>query len=120
MTTAASSSNGLRHLYAEESAKIQQDFARTFDGPTALARRTALVDDLAIRLWKEFISADPAAPEGFTLVALGGYGRRWLFPYSDIDLLFLHGRSDGEETFRDPVRAFSQELWDARLKLSPT
>ena len=119
MTTAASSSNGLRHLYAEESAKIQQDFARTFDGPTALARRTALVDDLAIRLWKEFISADPAAPEGFTLVALGGYGRRWLFPYSDIDLLFLHGRSDGEETFRDPIRAFSQELWDARLNLSP-
>jgi [protein-PII] uridylyltransferase len=119
MTTAASPSNGLRTLYAEESAKIQQEFAHTLDGPAALAQRTALVDDLALRLWKDFISPDIEGPEAFALVALGGYGRRWLFPYSDIDLLFLHARNEGEEKYRNPVRAFSQEIWDARLKLSP-
>src|SRR4051812_43357469 len=119
MTTAASPSNGLRTLYAEESAKIQQDFARNLDGPAALAQRTALVDQLCIRLWQEFIAPDANEPEGFALVALGGYGRRWLFPHSDIDLLFLHSRQDGEQKFRDQVRALSQELWDARLKLSP-
>ena len=43
----------------------------------------------------------------------------WLFPYSDIDLLFLFGDRNAEQTFKDPVRRFSQELWDLRLKLSP-
>jgi len=33
--------------------------------------------------------------------------------------LFLHARSDSENEFKDPIRRFSQELWDLRLKLSP-
>jgi hypothetical protein len=52
-------------------------------------------------------------------VATGGFGRGWLFPHSDIDLLFLHDGSDSESEFKDPIRRFSQELWDLRLKLSP-
>ena len=42
-----------------------------------------------------------------------------MFPYSDIDLLFLFGDREAEKAFKDPVRRFSQELWDLRLKLSP-
>ena len=52
-------------------------------------------------------------------IATGGFGRGWLFPYSDIDLLFLFADRDAEQAFKDPVRRFSQELWDLRLKLSP-
>ncbi len=58
-------------------------------------------------------------PANFTLVATGGFGRGWLFPFSDIDLLFLFADRDAEQAFKDPVRRFSQELWDLRLKLSP-
>ena len=36
-----------------------------------------------------------------------------------IDLLFLFSDRDAEQAFKDPVRRFSQELWDLRLKLSP-
>ena len=56
----------------------------------ALAERTALVDGMVERsagdkLW-------PAFPAGLTLLAVGGYGRRHLFPYSDVDLLLLVGK----------------------------
>jgi len=52
-------------------------------------------------------------------VATGGFGRGWLFPHSDIDLLFLHANGNSESEFKDSIRRFSQELWDLRLKLSP-
>lgn len=119
MSTVATVSSELRDLYGRESAAIQQVFAATGEGHTAIARRTALVDSIVLRLWSEIISADPKGPKNFALVATGGFGRGWLFPHSDIDLLFLHAGSETESEFKDPIRRFSQELWDLRMKLSP-
>jgi [protein-PII] uridylyltransferase len=117
--TTASLSGELRDLYSEESARIQQQFALTGDGRLAVGERTRLVETIALRLWREIISSDEAGPPGFALVALGGFGRGWLFPYSDVDLLFLHAGGDLEGAFKDPIRRFSQEMWDLHLKLSP-
>jgi [protein-PII] uridylyltransferase len=144
MTAAASVNPELRDLYARESAAIQLEFSETGDGRRALDRRTALVDSIVQSLWNEIIvpsaPKQPAAtngnashnqhhnsdslppssgPKNFALIATGGYGRGWLFPHSDIDLLFLHAGTDTENEFKDPIRRFSQELWDLRLKLSP-
>jgi [protein-PII] uridylyltransferase len=115
----ATVSGELRELYVRDSAAIQQEFFATGDGRAAIARRTALVDSILLRLWSEIISSDPSGPAKFTLVATGGYGRGWLFPFSDIDILFLHAGSETEGTLKDSIRRFSQELWDLRLKLSP-
>ncbi|PYX32428.1 MAG: [protein-PII] uridylyltransferase [Acidobacteria bacterium] len=120
MNTVAIASSELRDLYATESARIQQEFSVTGEGNVALAQRTAVVESILLRLWTEIISAEPEGPEGFALVATGGFGRGWLFPHSDIDLLFLHGDGGSEDAFKDSIRGFSQELWDLRLKLSPS
>src|ERR1700723_2684375 len=70
-------------------------------------------------MWLDFFTPEVDKPRNFALVATGGFGRGWLFPYSDIDLLFLFSDRGNEQAFKDPVRRFSQELWDLRLKLSP-
>ena len=132
MSTVASIRGELRDIYGRESAAIEQEFSLTGEGRLALARRTALVDSIVQRLWNEiFVANDPAfsnanphsteqdGPKNFALVATGGFGRGWLFPHSDIDLLFLHANADSEIEFKDSIRNFSQELWDLRLKLSP-
>jgi len=119
MTTAGSSSSALRDLYTVESARIRQDFASSGNGCAAIAQRTALVERISLLLWRENISSEERGPRNFTLVALGGFGRSWLFPHSDIDLLFLHADGESEKTFKDQIRSFSQGLWDLRLKLSP-
>ncbi len=119
MMAASSLISELRGSLSDESARIQREFEASGDGRAAVAQRTRLVEDILARLWRDIVSADAAKPANFALVATGGFGRGWLFPYSDIDLLFLFGDRNAEQAFKDPVRRFSQELWDLRLKLSP-
>ena len=98
MTPASLLISELRVFLAGESARISSDFGTTGDGRTAVAQRTRLIDDILKRLWRDLISADEQGPPDFALVATGGFGRGWLFPYSDIDLLFLYADRRGEET----------------------
>ncbi|MGA2373933.1 MAG: [protein-PII] uridylyltransferase [Candidatus Sulfotelmatobacter sp.] len=119
MTAASSLISELRGSLVEESARIARDFATAGDGRAAVALRTRLVEDILKRLWQDLVSADLTGPRDFTLVATGGFGRGWLFPFSDVDLLFLYADRRGEEAHKEQIRRFSQELWDLKLKLSP-
>ena len=120
MSTAATLRTELRDLYLSESALIQQQFANTGDGSAAIASRTSLVEKVLLRLWGELICSGGSDSQNFALVALGGFGRRALFPHSDVDILFLHADRSAENALRDPIRMFCQELWDLRMKLGPT
>jgi [protein-PII] uridylyltransferase len=119
MTTAGSLSSELRDVYLAESARIGQEFTSTGNGCAAITDRTVLVERIALHLWREIVSPEERGPQGFSLIALGGFGRRSLFPYSDIDLLFLYTDRQVELACKDPIRKFSQGLWDLRLKVSP-
>jgi [protein-PII] uridylyltransferase len=136
MMAASSLIGELRTALGEQSSRIQREFEASGDGRAAVAQRTRLVEDILQRLWREIISGGGASaggallgessgdsslerPLNIALVATGGFGRGWLFPYSDIDLLFLFADREAEQAYKDPVRRLSQELWDLRLKLSP-
>ena len=119
MATKPAPGSELRDLYSEESARLQRNFAATGDGRAAINDRTALVESICLRLWKVLVSPQVEGPRNSTMVALGGFGRRSLFPHSDIDILFLHAGGGIEGGLKDGIRSFSQELWDLRMKLSP-
>lgn len=119
MMAASSLIGELRGSINDESARILREFETTGDGRACVAQRTHMVEDILARLWRDIFARDEAKPANLSLVATGGFGRGWLFPFSDIDLLFLFNDRESEQAFKDPVRRFSQELWDLRLKLSP-
>src|SRR5271163_1441008 len=119
MPSIPSISGELREISTKELARIKEQFAASGDGKAALLGRTALIESIIERLWKQHVFAESSGPADFAVVALGGFGRRWLFPFSDIDVLFLHAGNGTEETFKEPIRKFSQDLWDLGLKLSP-
>jgi len=110
----------LAEYYAAQSAKIDQRFEASGDGRAALAARSALVDSLVASLCRDSISAETSGPEGFCLVALGGYGRQELFPHSDVDLLFLSAHGRIEASLKEAVAAVSRALWDLRLRVGHT
>jgi [protein-PII] uridylyltransferase len=110
--------SALSKLYAAESEKIRQSFEATGNGLAALQERAALVDRILSGLSSNFLAADSPAAEGLCLVALGGYGRRMLFPHSDVDILFLFENSRAETAHRPAVAAVYQALWDLGLRVS--
>jgi [protein-PII] uridylyltransferase len=119
MMAASSLITELRSFLADGTARTRQEFDTNGDGRAAVAQRTRLIEEILQRLWRDQISSNGSEPTNFALAATGGFGRGWLFPYSDIDLLFLFADRDAEQSFKDRVRSFSQELWDLKLKLSP-
>ena len=102
--------------YRADFAAMAAAFAGSGDGMACLHRRVAVVDAIVVGLWA--LLGDPSA--SISLVATGGFGRRELFPHSDIDLLFLCADPKTELAARDRIRACSQALWDAGLRASTT
>jgi [protein-PII] uridylyltransferase len=118
ISTPGSLSGELRGFYTRESATIHQALAEGGEGRAAVAQRAALLDRILLGLWEKWL-AQPAGEHPCALVAIGGYGRRCLFPFSDVDLLFLYPERSGEDKLKDPIRNFSQQLWDLGIKLAP-
>ncbi|MEV8471417.1 [protein-PII] uridylyltransferase [Ralstonia sp. UNC404CL21Col] len=91
------------HLFAQfdQHANVQQLV-------TKLARA---VDRALVRLWQE-----EQMPADCALIAVGGYGRGELFPYSDVDiLLLLPGTAD--KTLEARLEAFIGRCWDMGLDI---
>src|SRR5579871_6172110 len=109
--SSTSSESVLRDFYTQESVKIENEFNATSNGRKVTEERTALVDRLLTDLCSEFLPGDPKSLEKLCLVAIGGYGRRALFPYSDIDLFFLFDNESAEKQFKDGVQSISRALW---------
>jgi [protein-PII] uridylyltransferase len=106
----------LRAYYRQEFERLRAEFEASGSGAAAVRERTTVVDRLASQLWDQHVSA----ASGVALVALGGFGRRALFPYSDVDLLFLAENEALRGWAKDPVRSICQEMWDIGLRVSPT
>jgi [protein-PII] uridylyltransferase len=75
---------------------------------------TKHVDTLLLALW-----AQQAMPSGAALLAVGGYGRGELFPYSDVDVLVLLPCEDelGSQPIRASLESFITACWDIGLEI---
>ena len=96
--------------------EIKREFLSTGDGAAAVLRRSQLVDQTAAALFEGAFGGGPAS--GVALAAVGGYGRRQLFPCSDVDLLFLFERQAAATAARDPIQTVLREMWDRGLRAS--
>ncbi|MCC6531476.1 MAG: [protein-PII] uridylyltransferase [Burkholderiales bacterium] len=77
----------------------------------ALRAHCRLVDRILVQAWR-----DLPAPCGATLIAVGGYGRGELFPYSDVDLLILV-ESEAAAERNKPIEDLIGMLWDIGLEV---
>lgn len=77
----------------------------------ALAARTQVTDERVVT------AAAKLPPSPFAIAAVGGYGRRELFPCSDIDLLLIVPNEADIAGLREPLSDCLRELWDSGLRI---
>src|SRR6267154_5620919 len=98
-------SSGMRGNYQRRMLEVRGAFeAGGASGAVTIAARAAAVDELVRELWRQAVEGDNRLASGVALVAIGGYGRRELFPYSDVDLLFLLDRRLAEKMADNEVK----------------
>ena len=108
----------LAQFCAEGSANIRRAFDSSGDARAALADRCRLADNVIAQLAEHCFSVIPPAKR--CVVAIGGYGRRMLFPCSDVDLLFLFENEAAEAAGKPAIAELARALWDLRFRVSPT
>jgi [protein-PII] uridylyltransferase len=115
---------GLRSRFRERKSQLIEEFRA--ERPTAPAASRLIralarhVDETLTCLWDHALM-----PRGATLVAVGGYGRAELFPYSDVDVLVLlptegaQRSIDGhdQDALKSSVSGFITACWDIGLEI---
>lgn len=77
-----------------------------------VAARAHFVDLVLTKLWCQH-NLDEFQ---ISLIAVGGYGRAELHPYSDVDILILT-QETMEKSLEEKISAFITQLWDVKLDI---
>jgi [protein-PII] uridylyltransferase len=98
--------------------RIRKLFESGASAHDTLRELCELADDTIRKVFAELLRVRDASPQGLCVLALGGYGRELLFPFSDLDILFLFGNDKAEQEFRPLISEFSRTLWDLGFRVS--
>ncbi|TGM55853.1 HD domain-containing protein [Leptospira biflexa] len=101
-------------MKSELKAKLQRTFpkAKTVSSGRLFTRQLSnLVDDSLRSVFLEVSNGIPIK-DHLCLIAVGGYGRRELAPYSDIDLLYLHDGKLSDKVLSEIISKINTFLYN--------
>jgi len=110
--------SGCKNFLAEYRSEIRNLHEGGASGSEVTHLLCDMIDELNNKLLHSIIydlDASGALMEHIALVAVGGYGRGELNPYSDIDIMFLHDGSMPAARIEDIAQKLLYFLWDMRL-----
>ena len=94
-----------------ERAALQAKFRERGDAAMVLREHRQLVDRVLKDMWRKL-----QVPPSLALLAVGGYGRGELYPYSDIDVLVLLTEAPSAD-LGAKIETLVGTLWDTGLEL---
>ncbi len=99
----------LQEEYSQARQKISQSFLGEGNVALTLKQLTLVTDQLIQKLVDKYLSGNSVC-----VLAVGGFGRSEMCPFSDLDLLFIY---EGSQQSEKAVKAVLHDLWDLKLDL---
>ena len=91
---------------------IYSEYEKNISIRKLLKNKSLLVDDLVKKAWKK----NSLKEKDICLMAVGGYGRSELFPYSDIDILILVRNYDDKKILKN-IENFIADIWHLKFQV---
>ncbi|MGQ3041067.1 MAG: [protein-PII] uridylyltransferase [Brevundimonas sp.] len=113
--------SALREHWDTDRAKAARKLESGADGVTVARLYSAAADEMLTALWHFtagvlYPAPNPTEAERLSLIAVGGYGRGVLAPFSDLDLLFLRPWKSSPRT-EQVIEFMLYVLWDLGVKV---
>ena len=101
-----------KQLLKQKDIELRQKFNPHKSVAKLLKEKSDFIDKILNCCWQHFLGVHATQ---LSLCAIGGYGRKELFPYSDVDIVVL---LDTEDTchYQEALANFFTFLWDIGLK----
>ena len=101
----------IKKKYQEDFNNINEKFLKTHNSQSYTRKHSKIIDKHLIVLWQNL-----KLPSEISLIAVGGFGREELFPYSDIDILILLP-DNNSKVMNEKVSNFITACWDLGMKI---
>jgi [protein-PII] uridylyltransferase len=109
-----------QHFLRAAGSRLRRDHEEGGSGRLVAKGRGQMQDMFLRHLWSRAVESNHGEKLPVsTLIALGGYGRGELNPFSDVDVMFLHAPTSQEEEKRlhKGVEGILYVLWDLGFKV---
>lgn len=117
--TATESLEAYRRFRRLEEHRLRLRISSGARGREVVRQRSDLVDILFRRIFVQVCTEHfgKSKPEDFAVIAFGGYGRREMNPFSDVDIMFLHTGNKTTPQETAAVQEIIRLLWDTGFKV---
>ncbi len=109
----AAEATEIKQRIQQQELEQQQHYDPQLPVNQLIRAKAQFIDDILIACWQRWLNSHGVA---LALIAVGGYGRNEMFPYSDIDILILLDQDNLAPETTQLIEQFSSYLWDIGLK----
>ena len=107
----------IKKKFQQKRDVAEKDFFKKPMGYRTCRINSQIIDQCIVDLYSILKTKVQHLSDQVIVCAVGGYGRRHLAPYSDLDLLFLHNSKLNLEILEDIIKFILYPIWDLGINV---
>ena len=106
-----------KDIFIKKKDHLRKEFYKHHKAIKTCKNISETSDKFLKELFSCFAKKNKKVSRSISICAVGGYGRKQLAPFSDLDLLFLYSNEVNLKEVEEFIQFFIYPLWDLQLKV---
>ena len=106
-----------KDIFIKKKDHLRKEFYKHHKAIKTCKNISETSDEFLKKLFSCFAKKNKKVSRSISICAVGGYGRKQLAPFSDLDLLFLYSNEVNIKEVEEFIQFFIYPLWDLQLKV---